>query len=66
MRFKHNLFEEEFNLMYHLRQGYEDILDMPTFERKWMIDRFVEQKKKEEESIKKSGKKTMGRPRKYG
>lgn len=56
MRFKNNLFEEEFNLMYHLRQGYKDIQKMVVFERKWLIDRFIEQKQKEQEAMKGSNK----------
>lgn len=40
--------------MYHLRQGYSDIAQMPVYERKWIIDRFIEQKNKEEEQINKS------------
>lgn len=38
--------------MYHLKQGYSDIKDLPVYERKWLIDRFIEQKQKEEERSK--------------
>lgn len=33
--------------MYHMQQGFEDIQNIETFERKWIIDRFIEQKEKE-------------------
>ncbi len=49
--------------MYHLRQGYNDIKDLPVFERKWMIDRFIEQKNREEESMKKAQKNNRGSSR---
>jgi hypothetical protein len=39
-----------------MRQGYEDIQYIPIFERKWLIDRFFEQKQKEKESYDKSSK----------
>ncbi len=51
-KYQLNLFEEEFILIYHLKQGLPDFSEMPIFERKWLIDRFVEQKKKEEEHAK--------------
>lgn len=39
--------------MYHLKQGFEQIQQIPVFERKWLIDRFIEQKEKEEKHLKK-------------
>lgn len=39
--------------MYHLKQGFNQIQEIPVCERKWFIDRFVEQKEKEEEHLKK-------------
>ena len=38
--------------MYHLRQGWSDIQNINIFERKWLIDRFIEQKNKEVEASK--------------
>jgi hypothetical protein len=42
--------------MYHLKQGFQQIQEIPIFERKWFIDRFIEQKEREEKEIKKSRK----------
>lgn len=44
--------------MYHMKQGWSDVQDMQIHERKWLIDRFVEQKKREDEQIKRGQKST--------
>ena len=43
--------------MLGLHQGHRDILDMPVFERKWYVDRFIEQKRKEAEEYQKAAQK---------
>ena len=43
--------EEMFFFMYHLRQSREEFLSLPINERKWMIDRFIKQKEKENEAM---------------
>jgi hypothetical protein len=40
--------------MLGLHQGYLDIQAMPTSERKWFVDRYIEQKKKEYEEYSKA------------
>jgi len=52
------LFEEEFIHIYHLGQDWQTIQKMPIYERKWLIDRFVEQKKAEEERMQSATRKT--------
>ena len=41
--------EEYFFLMYHLHMQYSEIDALPVFKRKWIIERFVQQKKMEKE-----------------
>ncbi|MCK9458566.1 MAG: hypothetical protein M0R80_02920 [Proteobacteria bacterium] len=43
--------EEKFFFMYHLRQKPEVAMSFPIFERKWFIERFIQQKEKENEAI---------------
>lgn len=45
------MMEELFFFMYHLRQSREDFLSLPINERKWLIDRFIKQKNKENEAM---------------
>lgn len=40
--------------MMGLQQGYLDIRSMPVFERKWYVDRFIQQKQKEYEEYQKA------------
>lgn len=40
-----------------MNQGVSDIKGMSVLERKWMIDRFIEQKRKENEEYKKASRK---------
>lgn len=46
--------EEIFFFMYHMYMPKSHILEFEPEERKWMIHRFVEQKKKENEEIEKA------------
>ena len=43
------LLEEQFFLMYHLHIQPSEIDTMPVFTRKWLIQRFIHQKKVEKE-----------------
>lgn len=49
--------EEKFFFLYHLNTSREEAMDMPIHERKWIIQRFIEQKQKEADAIEKSRKK---------
>lgn len=46
--------EETFFYLYHCSQAPDKTLSLPVWERKWYIDRWIEQKNKENEEIKKS------------
>ena len=46
-----NLMEEVFFFLYHLHLDREHTLCMPINERKWVIERFIEQKNKENEAM---------------
>lgn len=48
--------EELFFFQYHLRMSKRDCWALPVHERKWLIQRFIEQKRKENESIEKARK----------
>ena len=48
--------EELFFFHYHLHSSRRDAMTLPIHERKWMIKRFVEQKRKENEAIEKARK----------
>lgn len=43
--------EELFFFMYHMKQSRENFMSLPINERKWLIDRFIQQKEKENEAI---------------
>lgn len=49
--------EELFFFMYHMRQSRENFMSLPINERKWLIDRFIEQKEKENEAMEAARKK---------
>lgn len=49
--------EEKFFFLYHLHMFPEEAMDMPIHERKWIIQRFIQQKQKEADAIEKSRKK---------
>lgn len=46
-----NLREEIFFFMYHMNIPKKDVLELEPEERKWIISRFVEQKRKENEDM---------------
>ena len=43
--------EECFFLMYHMNQNVEAVYNLPDERRRWMIGRFIAQKKSEEEMM---------------
>lgn len=43
--------EDVFFLEYHLHQQRTTILQMPINERKWMVERFVQQRNRENEQV---------------
>ena len=45
------MMEEIFFFQYHLHMSRTEALQIPPHERKWLVDRFIEQKKKENASI---------------
>jgi len=45
------LLEEQFFFMYHLRQGLHSSMSMPINTRRWLIDRFIQQKEQENEAM---------------
>lgn len=47
--------------MYHCHVPPCYTMEIPVFERKWYIDRFVEQKKKENEAIEREKRKARSR-----
>jgi hypothetical protein len=49
--------EELFFFMYFMRQSRADFMSLPINERKWLIDRFVKQKEKENEAMEAARKK---------
>ena len=53
--------EEMFFFMYHMRQCRDEFLSLPINERKWMIDRFIRQKEKENEAMEAARKKAKAR-----
>jgi hypothetical protein len=53
--------EEMFFFMYHMRQSREDFLSLPINERKWMIDRFITQKERENEAMESARKKARSK-----
>lgn len=43
--------EEIFFFQYHMQMSRESCMSLPVHERKWLIQRFVEQKRKEVEAM---------------
>lgn len=43
--------EELFFFMYHMRQSRDNFMSLPINERKWLIERFIKQKEKENQAI---------------
>lgn len=48
--------EELFFFQYHMNMSKQDSMSLPVHERKWMIQRFIEQKQRENEEIEKARK----------
>lgn len=46
--------EEEFFFLYHLRRSRQEFWNYPINHRKWLINRFIEQKEKENAEIEKA------------
>jgi len=58
MQLWQSLMEEKFFFQYHMKMNWHGSADRyPIHERKWIIERFMEQRKKENEEIEKSKKK---------
>jgi len=49
--------QEQFFFRYHLGMSREEFRSYPIDERRWMIDRFIQQKEREDEEMKKAMKK---------
>lgn len=49
--------EELFFFQYHMGRSKSDCMSLVVHERKWLINRFIEQKKKENEAIEKAKRK---------
>jgi hypothetical protein len=45
------MMEELFFFMYHLGRSKEDCWTLPVHERKWIVQRFISQKQKENEAL---------------
>lgn len=43
--------EELFFFMYHMNQSRDHFMTLPINERKWLIERFIQQKEKENEAL---------------
>lgn len=43
--------EELFFFMYHLNQSRANFMSLPINERKWIIERFIQQKERENEAM---------------
>lgn len=43
--------EEKFFFQYHLHMDWDRSMQLAIYERKWMIDRFIQQKEKENAAI---------------
>jgi hypothetical protein len=46
-----SLAEEIFFFQYHLKMPMSESMNLPIILRKWMIERFIDQKKKEDEAM---------------
>ena len=46
-----SVMEDVFFLEYHLHQQRSTILKMPINERKWMVERFIQQRTRENEAV---------------
>jgi hypothetical protein len=57
------LAEEIFFFQYHLRLNHSETMTMPINLRKWMIERFITQKEKENEAMEASRRKAKSKSR---
>lgn len=57
------LAEEIFFFQYHLRLAMSGSMSLPINLRKWMIERFIEQKEKENEAMEASRRKSQAKSR---
>ncbi len=48
--------EELFFFQYHMHMSKQDSMTLPVHERKWLIQRFIDQKKRENEAMEKARK----------
>ena len=48
---RENLLEEKFFFWYHYRSDPDKSMSLPVIDRKWFIERFVEQREKENQAI---------------
>ncbi len=48
--------EELFFFQYHMHMSKQDCMSLPVHERKWLIQRFIQQKQKENEAIERAKK----------
>ena len=46
--------EEKFFFKYHIQTSFEEAMMLPIYERKWYVHRFMEQKEREEEAMRKA------------
>lgn len=53
--------EEIFFFQYHMRMQRSEALQIPINERKWMIERFLQQKEKENEAMEAARRKAKGK-----
>lgn len=51
------VYESIFLLIYHLKMSWSEAYKLPLPIKKWLIDRFVEEKERESEEIKNANKK---------
>jgi len=55
--------EEIFFFQYHLHLSRDDCMVMPINERKWMIERFIKQKQRENEAMEAARRKAKSKAR---
>ena len=48
--------EEKFFYMYHLKLNYNLCMALPIYERKWYVEKFIQQKERENEMMRKGSK----------
>jgi hypothetical protein len=53
--------EEVFFFQYHMRMSRSECMGIPIYERKWLIDRFIDQKNKENQAMEEQRRKSKTR-----